>query len=339
MENNILKKFLMLFFGFLIIGGITPILDKYVPLSQLIMNEILVFAVLAMSLDILMGYTGLASLGHAAYFGVSYYACAIVMTKTSWVTSFAAYTWAQNNGLGIIFLLVIAIVVALFFAAFFGLLAIRATDVYFLMITLSLAMVVWGLAYRWSAVTEGDNGINVPGRPSLFGINLDDDYNFYFFTLAVFLICFSIMYLFVNSPFGKSLVGIRESEERMKMLGYNTWLHKYIAFIVAGIFSGIAGFLWTLFNLFVSPPDLELITSAEALFMVALGGPATLLGPFIGASIIKILQQFVSIYVERWPLILGAIYILTIMISRLYKVEGILGIFSKIRNSSKEMEK
>ncbi len=331
-KNIILRKFLMMFFSFLIIGCfLTPFVDSFI---LGIMNEILIFGVLAMSLDILMGYTGLASLGHAAYFGISSYACAIVMTKSSWVTSFAAYTWAQNNGLGIIFLLVVAIIVALIFAAFFGLLAIRATDVYFLMITLSIAMVVWGLAYRWSAVTEGDNGINIPGRPSLFGLNLADDSNFYFFSLAIFLISFSIMYLFVNSPFGKTLVGIRESEERMKMLGYNTWLHKYIAFIAAGIFSGIAGFLWALFNLFISPPDLELITSAEALFMVALGGPATLLGPVIGAGIIKVLQQFVSIYVERWPLILGAIYILTIMISRLYKVEGILGLVNKIRGSS-----
>ena len=115
------------------------------------------------------------------------------------------------------------------------------------------------------------------------------------------------------------------------MLGYNIWLHKYLAFIIAGVFSGVAGVMWTLFNLFVSPPDIELITSAEALFMVALGGPATLVGPVIGSAIIRSLQQFISIYVERWPLILGAIYIITIMLGRLYGVEGILGLFGKFR--------
>ena len=199
------------------------------------------------------------------------------------------------------------------------------------MITLSLAMVIWGLAYRWSAVTEGDNGINVLGRPTLFGISLESEIPFFYFTLAVFLICLGLMYMFVRSPFGKTLVGIREREERMQMLGYNIWLHKYLAFIIAGVFSGVSGVMWTLFNLFVSPPDIELITSAEALFMVALGGPATLIGPVIGSAIIRSLQQFISIYVERWPLILGSIYIITIMLGRLYGVEGILGLFSKFR--------
>jgi branched-chain amino acid transport system permease protein len=224
--------------------------------------------------------------------------------------------------------------VAIAFSAFFGFLAIRAKGVYFLMITLSLAMVIWGLAYRWSAVTEGDNGINVPGRPSLLGISLENDITFFYFALVVFLICLGILYLVVQSPFGRTLVGIREREERMEMLGYNIWLHKYLAFIIAGTFGGVAGVMWTLFNLFVSPPDVELITSAEALFMVALGGSATLIGPVIGAAIIRTLQQFVSIYVERWPLILGSIYIMTIMLSRLYGVNGILGLANKLRSST-----
>lgn len=321
---------------FALLGIVTPFLDLFL---QSLITEILVFGILAMSLDILLGYTGLPSLGHAAYFGVASYASAIVMTKSDWTWTYTMFTGADTYGLGIIFLFVFGILTAMVFSAFFGYLAIRAKDVYFLMITLSLAMVVWGLAYRWSAVTEGDNGIIIPERPSLFGLSLNEPIAFFFFTLAVFLACLGIMYLIVQSPFGRTLVGIREREARMEMLGYNIWLHKYLAFIIAGVFSGVAGIMWTLFNLFVSPPDIELITSAEALFMVALGGPATLIGPVIGAAIIRSLQQFVSVYIERWPLILGGIYIATIMIGRLYGVEGILGLIGKIRNATASVEK
>ena len=315
---------------FAALGLVTPFLDLFL---QSLVTEILVFGILAMSLDILVGFTGLASLGHGAYFGVASYASAIVMTKTDWWT-YTAYTLADSGGFGLFYLFLFGIVVAMAFSALFGFLAIRAKDVYFLMITLSLAMVVWGLAYRWSAVTEGDNGIIVPGRPSLLGLSINEGLPFFYFTLAVFLLCLGILYLIVQSPFGRTLVGIREREERMEILGYNIWLHKYLAFIIAGTFSGVAGVMWTLYNLFVSPPDVELITSAEALFMVAMGGPATLIGPVIGSAIIRSLQQFVSIYVERWPLILGSIYIIAIMLSRLYGVDGILGIASKLRGSS-----
>ncbi len=330
-NNNQRRRILIVLGVFVALGIVTPFLDSFM---QALVTEILIFGILAMSLDILLGFTGLASLGHGAYFGVASYASAIVMTKADWTWTYGIYTWASSSGLGIFYLFIFGIIVAIAFSAFFGFLAIRATGVYFLMITLSLAMVIWGLAYRWSAVTEGDNGINVPGRPSLLGISLDNDITFFYFALAVFLICLGILYVVVQSPFGRTLVGIREREERMEMLGYNVWLHKYLAFIIAGTFGGVAGVMWTLFNLFVSPPDVELITSAEALFMVALGGPATLIGPVIGSAIIRTLQQFISIYVERWPLILGAIYIMTIMLSRLYGVDGILGFASKLRSST-----
>ncbi len=326
------RRRIMIVLGvFAALAAVTPFLDLFL---QSLVTEILVFGILAMSLDILLGYTGLPSLGHAAYFGVASYAAAIVMTKKSWVYSYAMYDWSNSAGLGIFFLFIFGILVALAFSAFFGYLAIRAKNVYFLMITLSLAMVVWGLAYRWSAVTEGDNGIIVNARPSLLGISLEEGLPFFYFTLTVFLMCLGALYLITQSPFGRSLVGIREREERMEMLGYNIWLHKYLSFIIAGTFSGVAGVMWTLFNLFVSPPDVELITSAEALFMVAMGGPATLIGPVIGAAIIRSLQQFVSIYVERWPLILGSVYIIAIMLSRLYGVDGILGIAGKLRGST-----
>lgn len=316
-----------------VVAVVVPFLDIY---TQTLVTEILIFGILAMSLDILLGFSGMASLGHGAYFGVSAYAAAIFMTKSDWTWTYNLYNWSAAHGLGVIFLFVTCLLVAAAFSAFFGYLAIRATGVYFLMITLSLAMVIWGLAYRWSAVTGGDNGIIVPGRPTLFGISIDGEMAFFYFTFGVFAICMGLLYLIVRSPFGKSLVGIRERSTRMEMLGYNVWLHRYMAFMISGTFGGVAGILWALFRLFVSPPDVELITSAECLFMVALGGPATLVGPVIGSAIIRTLQQFVSIYIARWPLILGSIYIITIMLGRLYGVEGIIGLFNKLRTKATE---
>jgi branched-chain amino acid transport system permease protein len=204
----------------------TPFANSFV---VLLVTQALVFAILAMSLDILLGYTGLPSLGQAAYLGVGAYLTAILASQ-------------YEFGLGWSFwvVLLLGIGIGALTAAFFGLFAIRATGVYFLMITLALGQCVWGLVYRWNSLTGGDNGINMPGRPE-FGIDLADDLTFFYLVFGFFVATLAILYLLVKSPFGRSLVGIRESELRMRILGYNTWLHKYIAFIIAGGFGGLAG--------------------------------------------------------------------------------------------------
>ena len=272
-----------------------------------LLTQALIYAILAMSLDVILGYTGLASLGHAAYFGVGAYSVGILATR-------------YGAGFGIS--LPAGIFLAAFVAAIFGLVALRATGVYFLMITLALGMVVWGLAHRWVTMTQGDNGIAAIPRPDL-GLpwSLSFSTPFYYFALAGFLIAFCILRMIVRSPFGQTLVGIRESESRMRMLGYHVWLHKYIGFVIAGGFAGFAGVLWACYNGFVSPVDLQLATSVEVLLMVALGGRGTLMGPALGAAIIVFLKNLVSVYTHRWLLILGAVYILTIV----YAPEGILG--------------
>jgi len=144
---------------------------------------------------------------------------------------------------------------------------------------------------------------------------------FYYFVLAAFLLAFWILRVIVRSPFGQSLVGIRESESRMRTLGYHVWLHKYLGFVIAGAFGGFAGVLWAYYNGFVSPGDVELATSVEVLLMVALGGRGTLVGAVVGAGVIVLLKNFVSVYTERWLLILGVVYVLTII----YAPEGIVG--------------
>ena len=272
-----------------------------------LLTQALIYAILAMSLDIILGYTGLASLGHAAYFGLGAYSVGILTTR---------------YGAGFAVALAAGVLLAVLVAAIFGFVALRATGVYFLMITLALGMVVWGLAHRWVTMTQGDNGISAIPRPDLglpwsFSLSIP----FYYFTLAGFLIAFSILRMIVRSPFGQTLVGIRESESRMRTLGYHVWLHKYIGFVIAGGFGGFAGVLWAYYNGFVSPVDLQLATSVEVLLMVALGGRGTLIGPALGAGIIVLLKNLVSVYTHRWLLILGAVYILTIV----YAPEGILG--------------
>jgi branched-chain amino acid transport system permease protein len=283
---------------------VPPFLPSY-PLTLL--TQAIIFAIFAMSLDLLLGFTGLPSLGHAAYFGVAAYVVAIFTTE------YQAGFWTC---------LALALLAAAATAAAFGLIAIRALGTYFLMITLALGMVVWGLAFRWVSLTKGDNGISDVPRPSL-GLpwSFANQTAFYYLAFATFLLAFGLLFLIVRSPFGMSLRGIRESERRMRSLGYNVWLHKYLAFILAGAFAGLAGVMWAYYNGFVSPVEAQLITSVEALLMVALGGPGTLLGPVLGAGAIVFLKNFVSVYTKRWLLILGGVYICVI----LFTPQGVLG--------------
>src|SRR6266849_4327171 len=219
----------------------------------LLATRILAFSILVMSLDILLGFTGLASLGQAAYLGVGAYLTAVLATKF-------------HFGLGWDFWLVVVlgILIGAALAALFGLFAIRASGVYFLMITLALGQCVWGLAYRWNSLTGGDNGLNLPGRPE-FGIRLADDITWFWVVFGFFVASLGILYVLVKSPFGRSLEGIREREVRMRILGYNTWLHKYVAFIIAGGFGGLAGVLWAHANGHVSPGDVVLTPPVDAL--------------------------------------------------------------------------
>lgn len=281
----------------------------------LLATRALAFAILVMSLDILLGYTGLPSLGQAAYLGVGAYLTAILATR-------------YQFGLGYDFWLVILLGMlgGAALAAVFGLLAMRATGVYFLMITLALGQCVWGLAYRWNSLTGGDNGINLRVRPQ-FGLNLANEVTFFYLVLGFFAVSLLAMYVLVRSPFGRSLAGIRERELRMQILGYNTWLHKYIAFIIAGAFGGLSGVLWAHTAGIVSPENLVLTTSVDALLMAVLGGAGTLVGGVIGAFIVFGLREYLSTVVPWWQYVLGGVYVLTI----LYLPTGLMGIPARIR--------
>jgi branched-chain amino acid transport system permease protein len=298
------QRVAMLAIASLFLVASPPFLSSYL---LTLLTQALIYSILAMSLDLVLGYTGLASLGHASFLGLGAYSVGILATR------YGAGFWVT---------LTVGILLAVVVAAIFGLVALRATGVYFLMITLALGMVVWGLAHRWVTLTQGDNGISGISRPNL-GLpwSLAEPIPFYYFALAGFLIAFWFLLMVVRSPFGQTLVGIRESESRMRTLGYHVWLHKYIGFVLAGGVGGFAGVLWAYYNGFVSPTTLELATSVEALLMVALGGRGTLFGPMLGASVIVLLKNLVSVYTHRWLLILGGVYIGTIV----YAPEGIVG--------------
>lgn len=261
-----------------------------------IASQILFFAVFALALNVLVGYGGLTSLGHAGLFAMAGYTAALLL----------------GRGHGHLVADIAALAVTVLTAAIYAVLSLRATGIGFLMITLAIGQILWGIAYRWASLTNGDNGINVATRPAPFGLSLAGADGFYYLCLAVFLACVVTMAVVVRSPFGASLRGTRDQERRMSALGYNVWLIRFFAFLLSGFWSGVAGLLFLYYNQFISPQVVALTTSAEALLMVIAGGTATLLGPIVGAAIVVIMKNVVSAYIVRWNMVLGIIFILII---------------------------
>ncbi len=267
-------------------------------------TKFLIFGLFALSLNLLFGYTGLLSLGHAAYFGVAAYATAIL---------------THNLGIDSFWLLLGAgLLTATICAAFFGFIALRVSGVYFLLVTMAIGELLYSVAVKWRSVTGGSNGIAGIPYPDIGipGFTLNST-SFYYLVFTLFIICFFILYRVAKSPFGRALQGIRGDERRMKSLGYNTWLYKYIAFVIAGLFAGIAGVLYAPYSGVVSVTSVGILTSATVLLMVIIGGDRVFWGPVLGAALIVFLEHFASIYVsQRWPMILGLIFILSVTFLR-----------------------
>jgi branched-chain amino acid transport system permease protein len=274
-------------------------------------TKILILAIFAISLDLLVGQTGLVSLGHAAYFGLSAYAIGILTTR------YGTSAWIA---------LPASICIAGIAAALFGAMALRARGSYFLMITLALAQVVWGGAVGWRSLTGGDDGLPNVVRPalSMFGGGTT---GFYFFVLLFAAASVGAIGLIVRSKFGHALHGVRESETRMTALGYDVWRLKYVAFVLAGLFSGLAGGLYAYFNQFVSPEFVHVARSAEVLLMIIVGGTGTLAGPVVGAAFMVLLEDVTSTLTERWLLVLGTVYIVVTFLAP----KGIVGSLDALR--------
>ncbi len=270
-------------------------------------TQILIFAILAMSVDVLAGFAGRTSLCHGAIFGTATY-----------FVIYCVNTWALPLPVA----LLIGIVASTIVAAIFAVLAVRVSGVYFLLLTLALGLVIWGICLRWSQVTGGENGLRGNLRTGM----LADPITFYALVVVISLGAFAAMYRFVNSPFGLTLRGIRDSESRMASMGYNTTLHVFLAFTISGFFAGVAGAIYAVFNNYVSPSAVALAQSVQGLLMAIVGGIGTLIGSFVGSAVILLLEQFVSAYTERWQMVLGVFFICIM----LFAPEGIVGKFRTV---------
>ena len=278
--------------------------DFYINLA----SQILIAAIFALSLNLLVGFGGMTSLGHASYLGVAAYLSALLTSRYGFGHGSAA---------------LISILGTIVMAAFFGLIALRATGLGFLMITLALSQVLWGLAYRMSNITNGDNGLAGLTRPSPFGISLDSAASFYWFALIVAVFAFAMMAIFVSSSFGSSLKGVRDQPRRMAALGFNPWMIRWITFIYAGFWGGVAGLLYVYYNKYIHPTSLSTTSSAEALLGVIAGGSGTLGGPAVGAALVLLLKNYASAYVERWNMLLGLVFLFIVLVMPTGIVPGV----------------
>jgi branched-chain amino acid transport system permease protein len=261
-------------------------------------SQILFYAIFALGLNVLVGYAGLVSLGHAGLFGI------------------AAYTagYMLQSGFGHPAAIIAALIVGIGSTAVFAALSLRSTGIGFIMITLALGEILWGLAYRWISLTGGDNGISVHGRPSPFGISLALADSFYYLTLVVFILSVAMVAIFDHSPFGAALKGTRDQPRRMNALGYHVWMTRFWACLFSGLLTCVAGILFVYYNQFISPQTLSLTSSAEVLLMVISGGPGTLLGPIVGAGLVVVVKNVVSGFIERWNFLLGAIFVAIVIL-------------------------
>jgi branched-chain amino acid transport system permease protein len=263
-----------------------------------LVSEIFIFAIFAMSLDLLLGFTGLMSLGHAAFFGLGAYAVAILGVQ------FGVDSWIG---------LATGVVVAGCGAALIGFFCVRTGGTTFLMLTLALSQVVYTVALKWRDVTGGSDGIATAGRSSFFGYDLSNSLVMYFMTLSFLAVVYLGLRRLLNAPLGRAFVGIRENEPRMLAIGYPTRVYKLLSFTIAGAVAGLAGGLYAIFNGFISSDAVYWTASGDVLIMTMLGGAGTLVGPAIGTAVFLLMKNVVSSYSEHWLAIIGVTFICCVM--------------------------
>jgi branched-chain amino acid transport system permease protein len=269
-------------------------------------NDVVIWALFATSLNVLVGYTGLVSFGHAAYFGIGAYTTGLLMKKLA-VPFLLAFPAAG--------------VLAGACALVFGFFCVRLTRIYFAMLTLAFAQIVWAICFKWNEVTGGEQGmpdIPYPSFDWLERVPLLAGYRtseyFYFVTLLAVAVCLWVLRRVMRSPFGRMLETIRENPERAESIGVNVRRYELAAFTVAGIFAGLAGGLFGIFNRGVFPDFAYWTKSSEVLIMTLLGGMATFWGPAVGALVLLVLNQQIVSYTEYWPLVLGIILVLLLFV-------------------------
>jgi branched-chain amino acid transport system permease protein len=263
-----------------------------------LVTELLIFAIVAMSLDLLLGYTGLMSLGHASFFGLGAYVVIVL-----------GALFGLNAWLGV----VLGIGAAALAALVIGYFCVRASGIPFLMLTLAFSQLIYSVALKWRDVTGGSDGIGLALKPSVFGFSLSNSLVMYFVALFFFVLCFLGLRRLVSSPLGRVFIGIRENEARMLAIGYATRRYKLASFTIGGAIAGLAGGLYAIFNGFISPDAVYWSASGDVLIMVMLGGAGTLLGPVFGAAAFLLMKNLVSTYSEHWLAIIGVIFVACVL--------------------------
>jgi branched-chain amino acid transport system permease protein len=277
-------------------------------------TQFLIFGMLALSADLLLGHAGLFSLCHAAFFAVSAYTTAILQVRYG-VSGPAAVAAGVLAGtlLGMVF----------------GL-SVRTRGVYFILVTLAMGYIIWGVGYRWTALTGGDSGItNVPA-PAIGGMKITNASQFYYLVLTVVVLVLAVYHRLVNSPFGLALRGIKTGEPRMRSLGFRPAAHLYAAFVLSSFMASIAGVLYVYLNRFVNPVAASLHNNVEAVLMAIVGGSGTLLGPFIGAALVLGLRNWVSTFFELHLVVMGLVFIAVVI----WAPGGVIGLVRRVLSSS-----
>lgn len=276
-----------------------------------LITQIYIYGLLALSVDLLLGHAGLYSLCHASFFAVAAYTTAILQVRHGAPTLLAAPA---------------GIVAGTLLAILYGA-SVRTRGVYFILITIALGYIIWGAVYRWASFTGGDNGItNVP-PPSIGSVTIASQTAYYYFALAVVLLCALGYRILIRSPFGLTLRGIKASESRMRSLGYRTTKHLYVAFVISGAMASLAGVLYVYYNRFINPVAASFQISVEVSLMAIVGGSGTIIGPFLGSGIVLGLRNWVSSFFEFHAAVMGIVFIATI----LWAPHGLVGLFSRLR--------
>jgi branched-chain amino acid transport system permease protein len=292
----------------LVVLAVLPVLVE--PYQTVLLSYGLVFAIAALGFNLLLGYTGLLSFGHSAYFGVGAYAVAFIV-KYLGIQSMEAFMLGGILGSAVV-------------AALFGFLCVRYTRIFFGILTLALSQVLWSLAFKFFWVTGGTDGLRVP-TPTLLGgtvrmaLGRSADkqdflsHRYYYYVLAVFVICVAVMWVVVHSPFGKALQAIRDNETRAEFVGVQVWRYRWVAFLISGVFTGLAGALWVPLNGLTTPDILHWTFSGEMVFFTVLGGFQTFFGPIIGAVAFNYLKSFAVGYTVYWQMFLGVVLVALVL--------------------------
>jgi branched-chain amino acid transport system permease protein len=297
-RSNSRTRAMLAWVALLVALALVPLTGSYV---TGLAAEILVFAIFAMSLDLLIGYTGLLSFGHAAFFGVSAYTVVILgvhLGISGWIGLLAG------------------VVVSAIVAAIIGFFSIRVSGIPFLMLTMAFAQLLFSLSIKWRTVTGGTDGLSGFQRPTLFGVPLDDRMVQFYVVAAGFVLVLAFLRRLIASPLGSIFIGIRENEQRMRAAGYPVQRFKLVSFTLAGALAGVGGGLYALQNAFVSSDILHWSLSGDAIIMVILGGTGTIIGPAFGAAVFLLLKNVLSSRTEYWLLWVGVVFILCVMFLR-----------------------